>query len=390
MQVNGSAYVNGRHANADGETDEAQKDAKTRDLKPLMALRPYVLRNPLVLIGAAVALIVAAAMMLLIPMAVRRMIDHGFVAGSADFIAQYFLMLIVIGAVLAIASASRFFLVNWLGERVVADLRSDVFRHLTTLGPAYFDRAHSGEVMSRLTADTTQMKSAASVAISQAVRSAIMVVGALIMMFVTSVQLALLVVVAIPIILVPLIGFGRVVRQLSRTAQDSLADASAYASENLGAVRTMQAFSSETQIADRYASSSETAFVAARSRLMSRAGLTALAMFLVVTSIVLVLWMGATMVIEGTLTGGRLSQFVLYAVLVGGALGQLSEVWGEVQQAAGAAERLSELLQERPAVMESLLPIKMAEPARGTCQIRQHLVRLSRAAGHHFAQRCEL
>ena len=364
QSIKGTGHSSGNDYRQRGQlSDEAQK--KRADLKPLLRLLPYILPHRLMLIAAGIALVTAAAMMLVIPQAVRRMIDHGFASGGEAFIAQYFLMLIVIGAVLAAASATRFYCVNWLGERVVAELRADVFRHLTHLGPGYFDNVHSGEVMSRLTADTTQIKSAAGVAISQAVRSTIMVVGALVMMFVTSIQLSLLVLVAIPIILLPIIGIGRVVRRLSRSAQDRLADASAYAAENLGAVRTMQAFTSEEVVGDRYAGAVEDAFQAARSRLISRAGLTGMAMFLVTTSIIGVLWLGASMVITGDLSGGRLGQFVLYAMFVGGALGQLSEVWGEVQQSAGAAERLSELLDAEPAVVEVERPIAMPEPSEG-------------------------
>ena len=364
QSIKGTGHSSGDDYRQRGQlSDEAQK--KRADLKPLLRLLPYILPHRLMLIAAGIALVTAAAMMLVIPQAVRRMIDHGFASGGEAFIAQYFLMLLVIGAVLAAASATRFYCVNWLGERVVAELRADVFRHLTHLGPGYFDNVHSGEVMSRLTADTTQIKSAAGVAISQAVRSTIMVVGALVMMFVTSIQLSLLVLVAIPIILLPIIGIGRVVRRLSRAAQDRLADASAYAAENLGAVRTMQAFTSEEVVGDRYAGAVEDAFQAARSRLISRAGLTGMAMFLVTTSIIGVLWLGASMVITGDLSGGRLGQFVLYAMFVGGALGQLSEVWGEVQQSAGAAERMSELLDAEPAVVEIERPIAMPEPSEG-------------------------
>ncbi|MGI9520016.1 MAG: ABC transporter transmembrane domain-containing protein [Hyphomicrobiaceae bacterium] len=347
-----------------------QRSKRQVDIKPLLSLRAYVLRYPMSLSASGVALLVAAAMMLLIPLAVRRMIDQGFRADAESFIAQYFVMLIVIAAALALASAGRFYFVNWLGERVVADLRKDVFRHLATLGPSYFDSAHSGELMSRLTADTTQIKAAAGVALSQAVRSSIMIIGALIMMFVTSFKLSLLVLVAIPIVIIPIVGFGRLVRRRSRTAQDSLADASAYASENLAAIRTMQAFSSEETTSRRFAGAVEDAFLAARSRLLSRAALTALAMFLVLTSIVLVLWIGASMVIDGALTGGRLGQFVLYAIFVGGSLAQLSEVWGEVQQAAGAAERLTELLQAKPLVCELARPDAMVEPPVGRLEFK--------------------
>jgi ATP-binding cassette, subfamily B, bacterial len=348
-------------AAGDGDTHARSK----RDVRPLKLLVPYLLRHRRPLSFAAIALLVAATATLAIPMAVRRMIDYGFAGSSDAFISRYFAMLIVIGGILAVASAARFYLVNWLGERVVADLRADVFRHLTSLGPGFFDRTHSGEVMSRLTADTTQIKAAAATALSQALRDVIMVTGALIMMFVTSATLTLLVIAAIPIVLVPLIVYGRRVRRLSRSAQDRLAQASAFAAENLGAVRTMQAFGSEASIAARFSRAVGEAFEAARSRLLARAGLTALGIFLVVTSIVLVLWFGAAMVVEGTLTGGRLGQFVLYAVFAGGSLGQLSEVWGEVQQAAGAAERLGELLQAKPIVSESDHPVELPMPGEG-------------------------
>ena len=368
----------GAAAVTDGDTS-ASPVSKRADLRPLLRLAPYILPHRMMLVAAGIALVAAAAMMLAIPLAVRRMIDNGFSSGGEAFIAQYFVMLIIIGMVLAAASACRFYCVNWLGERVVTDLRADVFRHLTKLGPGYFDNVHSGEVMSRLTADTTQIKAAAGVAISQAVRSTIMTIGALAMMFVTSIQLSLLVLVAIPVILLPIIGFGRVVRRLSRSAQDSLADASAYAAENLGAVRTMQAFTSEAVVSDRYTGAVEGAFQAARSRLLSRAGLTAMAMFLVTSSIILVLWLGASMVIDGELSGGRLGQFVLYAMFVGGALAQLSEVWGEVQQSAGAAERLSELLDAKPTVTEVAQPVAMLEPGEG--HVRFENVSLSYNAG---------
>lgn len=330
-----------------------------------MGLKPYVLRYPWMLSGAGIALIVSALAMLSVPLAVRRMIDHGFAGTDGTLIGQYFAMLIVIGAVLALASSTRFYCVNWLGERVVSDLRNDVFSHLSRLGPAFFERSHSGEMMSRLTADTTQIKAAAGTALSQLLRNAIMLVGALIMMLVTSWELSLLVLVAIPAIVLPLMAYGKVVRKRSREAQDSLASASAYASENLSAVRTMQAFGHEGEVSRRYGLAVESAFEAARSRLRARAGLTALAIALVTTSIVGVLWYGASSVVAGEMTGGRLSQFVLYAVFAAGALAELSEVWGEMSQAAGAAERLMELLEVAPEIRSPDNPVEMPSPARG-------------------------
>lgn len=344
---------------------DSETTGKRQSLRPLLTIKPYVAKYPKMVVAALVALIVSAAVMLVVPLAVRRMIDHGFGSDHGVLINQYFGMLVVIGSVLAIASASRFYFVNWLGERVVADLRSDVFKHLTQLGPAFFERTHSGEVMSRLTADATQIKAAAGTALSQALRNAIMLIGALIMMFVTSPRLSMMVLIAIPAIVLPLVAYGRVVRRLSREAQDSLAEASAYASENLSAIRTMQAFAHEGAVTKRFSNEVENSFLSARRRLKARAGLTAMAIFLVVASITAVLWFGASAVISGEMTGGRLGQFVLYALFAAGAMAELSEVWGEMSQAAGAAERFSELLAEVPEIRSPANPVPMPTPPKG-------------------------
>jgi ATP-binding cassette subfamily B protein len=341
-----------------------------RSLRPLAALKPYVLKYKWIVVGAIVALIASAMATLAVPLAVRRVIDLGFGSHDGQFIDRYFGMLVLIGLVLAIASASRFYFVNWLGERVVSDLRTDVFRHITRLGPDFFEKTHSGEVMSRLTADATQIKAAAGSVLSQAMRNFIMLVGATVMMFVTSPQLSLVVLLAIPIIVLPLVAYGRVVRQLSRRAQDTLAVASSYAAENLSAVRTMQAYNNESSVVQRFSRAVETAFEAARARLWARAGLTALAMFLVVASVVGVLWYGASAVVSGDISGGRLGQFVLYAVFAGAALAELSEVWGEMSQAAGASERLAELLAIVPSIRSPENPQPMPVPARGEISFR--------------------
>jgi ATP-binding cassette subfamily B protein len=350
---------------------EANSEAETLSLNrpqlpPLLALRPYLARHLGMVLAAFVALVISAALMLTIPVAVRRMIDVGFAAQDGVFIDRYFITLIGIGVMLALASAGRMYAVNWLGERVVADLRADVFRHLATLGPAFYDSTHSGEVMSRLTADTTQIKAAAGSALSQALRNLIMLIGALTMMFVTSPALAALGLTAIPVIVLPLMAYGRAVRRLSRAAQDRLADASVYAAENLAAVRTMHAFGQQATVSSRFAAASERAFDAARTRLLSRAGLTALAIALIVSSVVAILWFGSRLVIGGEITGGRLGQFVLYAMFAAGAIAELSEVWGEIAQAAGAAERLMELLSVRSTVSEPARPRPMPVPAVGT------------------------
>jgi ATP-binding cassette, subfamily B, bacterial len=322
------------------------------------------------LAAAFLALLVSAAATLAVPMAVRRMIDLGFSGIEPDLIDKYFATLAGIGLILALASAARFYCVNWLGERVVADIRSDVFKHLTGLSPAFYEVSHSGEVMSRLTADTTQIKAAASTVISQALRNILVLIGASVMMAVTSPKLSLAVLIAIPVIMLPLVAYGRSVRALSRQAQDTLAHASAYASESLGQVRVLQAFTHERAASSRFGKAVERSFAAANARAKARAGLTAIAIFLTFASVVGVLWYGAHDVLSGTMTGGRLSQFVLYALLAAGAVGELSEVWGEVNQATGAAERLGELLQVQSAIKSPPHPKKLPEPPRGEVAFR--------------------
>jgi ATP-binding cassette, subfamily B, bacterial len=334
-------------------------------LKPLSALKPYLARHKGMLSAALLALLISAAATLAIPLAVRRMIDLGFSGIEPDLIDKYFATLVGVGLILALASAARFYCVNWLGERVVADMRRDVFRHLTGLSPAFYETAHSGEVMSRLTADTTQVKAAAGTVISQALRNLLILIGACSLMVVTSPKLSLAVLIAIPVIVLPLVAYGRAVRALSREAQDTLANASAYASESLGQLRVLQAFTQEGAVTKRFGEAVERSFAAADARAKARAGLTGIAIFLVVASVVGVLWYGAQDVLSGAMTGGRLSQFVLYALLAAAAVGELSEVWGEVSQAAGAAERLAELLSIETKIKSPLHPKKLPSPPRG-------------------------
>ncbi|HYB05236.1 MAG TPA: ABC transporter transmembrane domain-containing protein [Methyloceanibacter sp.] len=339
-------------------------------MRPLIALKPYLLCYRGMITAALVALIVSAAATLAVPLAVRRMIDVGFSGIDPGLVDKYFATLLGVGLILALASAARFYCVNWLGERVVADIRTDIFEHLTSLSPAFYETVHSGEVVSRLTADTTQIKAAASTTISQALRNLVILVGAVAMMIVTSRRLSLLVLIAIPLIVLPLFAYGRAVRSLSREAQDSLAHASAYASESLSQVRVLQAFTHERAASARFASAVERAFGAAKARTKARAGLTALAIFLVFASVVGILWYGAQDVLAGTMTGGRLGQFVLYAVLAAAAMGELSEVWGEINQAVGAAERLGELLAVQSEIKSPSRPVSMPEPSRGEITFR--------------------
>ena len=353
----------------------AERDVQTAgkkprpSLEPLLALKPYILRYPRMVLLAMAALIVSAIAMLIVPVAMRRMIDFGFSGINGSVINTYFAMLIVIGLVISCASATRFYAVNWLGERVVSDLRADVFRHLATLGPAFYDKTHSGEIMSRLTADTTQLKSACGSTLSQGLRNTIMLIGAVTMMFATSPQLSGLVLLAIPLIVFPLMGAGRSVRDKSRNAQDTLADASAYASENLGAMRTLQAYTNEASVTGRFTAAVDRSFQATESRLFARAALTATAIFIVVASIVAVLWYGATLVVAGEMTAGRLSQFVLYSTFAGAALAELAEVWGELTQAAGSAGRLGELLAVRPDIVAPANPVELPPEPLGTISL---------------------
>jgi ATP-binding cassette subfamily B protein len=337
-------------------------------LTPLRNLVPYVLRYRTKVIAALFFLALAAAMTLALPLAVRRMIDHGFTTSDSAFIANYFSMLVVIAGVLALASALRYYYVITLGERVVADLRNDVFAHVTRLSPAFFDAAQSGEIVSRLTADTTQIKSAVGATASLALRNTVMGLGAVALMLFTSPKLSGLVIAAIPLIVLPLVAFGRSVRRKSRLAQDTLANATAYASEQIGAVRTLQAFTNENLVTSRFTRAVEAAFDAARSSVLARAVLTFFAIFTIFASVVGVLWFGSRDVLSGAMTAGTLSQFLIYAVIAAGALGALSEVWGDLSQAAGASERIAELLAERPQIAAPDKPVPMPKRRIGSVE----------------------
>ncbi|WP_337180862.1 ABC transporter transmembrane domain-containing protein [Shinella sp.] len=353
----------------DSQTVAPEKSAR-RNIRPLGRLAPYIRRYRGLVAGALVALVLAAVTTLALPIAVRRMIDHGFSGADAGFINTYFTMLFVLAGLLALASAMRYYFVITLGERIVADLRRDVFAHVTKLSPAFFDVNQSGEIVSRLTADTTQIKSAVGATASVALRNLILCLGAIAMMVYTSPKLSSLVIAAIPVIVFPLVAFGRSVRRRSREAQDTLAAASAYAGEAIGATRTLQAFNAEDAARVRFFGAVESAYEAARSAIRARSLLTGFAIAMIFGSVVAVLWFGARDVLSGTLSAGTLGQFLLYAVFAAGSLGALSEVWGELSQAAGAAERLSELLAEPPAITAPANPVALPVPARGELAFR--------------------
>ncbi|HEY1864201.1 MAG TPA: ABC transporter transmembrane domain-containing protein [Roseiarcus sp.] len=345
----------------------------TRSRVPLGALKPvapyaFVHRTRIVL--ALIAIAIASGATLVVPIAVRRMIDYGFSDANAGVIRAYFLAMIAVVAVLSLASGARYYLVMTLGERVVADLRADLFTHLIRLDPSFFDSEKTGDIASRLSADTTQLKAAFGASASLALRNLFLFVGAIAMMVVTSPKLSAFVLAAIPVIVLPLYAAGRSVRQRSRRAQDRLADATAFATESLSAVRVMQSFLAERFTAARYREAAFGAYEAARAMAQARALVTAAALFLAFGSVVVVLWLGAQEVIGGRMTGGALSQFVLFAVFGAGALGQLSEVWNEVSQAAGAAGRIGEILAVKPRIVAPAQPVKLTRPVRGELAFR--------------------
>ncbi|UWM79151.1 ABC transporter transmembrane domain-containing protein (plasmid) [Rhizobium sp. WSM4643] len=348
--------------------DSREGGASKRRIGSLMRLRPLLRNHRPLVMCAGVSLTCAALISLALPLAVRRMIDNGFSQADGAFVNRYFMMLMILAIGLALASACRYYFVTTLGERIVGDLRIMVFRKITRLPASFFDANRSGEIASRLTADAAQIKTATSLAASVALRNSILCIGALAMMFVTSPALSAITMGAIPLVVVPLVVFGRSVRRRSRAAQDALANASAYAAEIIAGSRTVQAFNGEEIACRRYSKDIEESYRSAVVASRSRAVLTAVAIALIFGSVVGVLWIGAHSLLSGTLSAGNLSQFLIYAVIAAGSLGSLSEVWGEMAQAAGAAGRLFELLDEQESVRQhgSLRPIG---PVRGDVQI---------------------
>jgi ATP-binding cassette subfamily B protein len=338
---------------------------KARSLGPLRALVPYLRPYVGVLALALVALLVAAAAMLALPVALRYLIDEGLASSNTETINRYFVAFLAAAAVFGVFAALRFYLVTWIGERVVADLRSAVYARVIRMDPAFFEVTRIGEVLSRLTADATLVQSIAGVNLSITLRSTLTLVGSLVMLAVTSLKLMSMLVVLIPLVIVPLIVLGRRVRKLSRVSQDRIADTSGVADETLNAIQTVQAFTLEVINARRFDAAVEDSFAAAVRRTRTRSTLTAIATMLVFGAITFVLWMGAHAVVRGEMTGGQLGQFLLYAGYVAIAASSLSEMWGEVQRAAGAMERLVELERAQPAIRPPAHPVPMPSPGRG-------------------------
>jgi ATP-binding cassette subfamily B protein len=338
---------------------------KSRSLRPLAALLPFFRPYRATLVLAMVALVIAAGATLALPVAARYVIDRGFAANDADTINLYFGWFLLAAVVLGIFAAIRFYFVTWLGERVVADIRDAVYRQVVRLDAAFFEVTRTGEVLSRLTTDTTLVQSLAGSGVSIALRSTLNLVGALVMLALTSPALTGWIVLMIPVVIAPLILVGRFVRRLSRAAQDGVADSSGLAGETLNAIQTVQAFTLEDLQARRFGESVERAFAVAVKRTRVRALLTAVGVSLVFGAITLVLWLGAHEVLAGRMTAGQLGQFLLYAFFVAGSAAALTETWGEVQRAAGATERLVELLRAEPAIAAPAEPLALPSPGRG-------------------------
>ena len=333
-------------------------------LQPLRGLLPFLQPYHLTIGAALLALFAAAAATLAMPIAVRHMIDAGITESGAGSVNRHFLALFALAALTGMFASLRFYLVSWLGERVVADLRSAVFRHVLKLSPSFFEVTRTGEILSRLTTDTTLIQTVVGSSLSIALRSSLTLVGALVMLVVTSPRLASMIILLVPAVIIPIMLIGRRVRKLSRTSQDRIADTSALASEVLNAIPLVQAFTLEALHGERYDRAVELSFDAARRRIRQRAVLTAYAIITIFGGLIGVLWMGAQYVAAGHMSGGVLSQFLLYAIFVGGSTAGLSEIWGALQQAAGATERLAELLasepDESPPAVPRLLPARVS------------------------------
>jgi ATP-binding cassette subfamily B protein len=324
-------------------------------------LRPHRGRVALALLS----LIVAAGTVLAFGACLRALIDRGFSQGQPAVLDYALASILVVAAILAVASGSRFYLVSWLGERVVGDLRRDLFAHVVRLGPAWFEIKRSGDVMSRISSDAQLIEQVIGSSASVALRNTLMCVGGIAMLVITNPKLAALVLAVVPVVVVPIIVFGRKVRQLSREAQARIADLVSEGGETLDGVRTVQAFAQEERTARRFGEATELAFVAAIRRITRRAVMTTLVIFIVFAAVGFLLWIGGQDVIAGRITAGDLSAFVFYAVLVASSGGAISETIGDLQRASGAAERLSELRAEPPVILEAARPAMLPQPVRG-------------------------
>ncbi len=343
---------------------------KSRSLKPLKTLVPFILAYRGTLIAALLALLVASVALLALPVALRHLIDNGFANNDVGTINRYFGWFFAAAAVFGGFAALRYYLVSWLGEKVVADIRTAVYDRVIRMDPTFFETTRTGEVLSRLTTDTTLVQSVSGVSLSIALRTSVALVGGLIMLALTSVKLTLYIMMGVPVVILPMIIIGRRIRSQSRTTQDRVADTSGLADETLNAIQTVQAFTLESLQIERYDRAVVASFKAAVQRVRTRAFLTAIGITLVFGSITIILWAGSRAVLAGSMTGGELAQFLMYSMFVGSSAAALSEVWGEVQRGAGAMERLAELLIARPAIRAPESPAVLPERANGAISFR--------------------
>jgi ATP-binding cassette subfamily B protein len=305
------------------------------------------------------ALLIAAAAMLFLPMALKNVIDQGFSNENAAAIDRYFLLLLLAAGVFAAFASLRFYLVGWVGERVVSDIRSAVYERVIRMDPAFFEVTKTGEVLSRLTTDTSLIQSLSGAGLSILLRSTISFLGSLVLLVYTSLKLALIILAVLPAMLLPMFLFGRRVRRLSRDSQDRVADTSGLAGETLNAIQTVQAFTLEELQLSRYDAAVEDSFRTGIRRMRVRAWMIAVAVMCVFSAVTLVLWLGARAVLDGSMTGGELAQFLSYAIFMATAVGALAEMWGEIQRAAGAMERTVELLGSRPSIVTPARPVAL-------------------------------
>jgi ATP-binding cassette, subfamily B, bacterial len=346
------------------ERSAAAEREKAVTVRPLRSLWPFMRPYRLLILGALVALTLTAGLSLSLPIAVRRIVDI-FFGDSRGLIDSYFLAAIGISLLLALGTAARFYLVTRLGERVIADVRRAIYDRVIGMSPGFYERIMTGEVLSRLTTDTTLVLSVIGSSVSVALRNLLTLVGGLALLFVSSPKLTGLVLIGVPLVVVPILWLGRRVRGLSRESQDRVAEASARASESLLAAQTVQAYTHEADSREIFALLTERAYDAARRRILTRAAMTAIVIFLVFSAVVAVLWIGASDVAAGRMTPGGLVQFLIYSVMVAGAVASLSEIWGELQRAAGATERMVELLEATDPITDPGQPVALPPRVRG-------------------------
>ncbi|HXG82280.1 MAG TPA: ABC transporter transmembrane domain-containing protein [Sphingomicrobium sp.] len=351
-------------------SDRASSDREvSRNYRMLFRLARFAMPYRWQIAGATFALLIAAGTTLALGAGLRLLIDQGFgTSGDTSLLDRAVLILFGVSVLLACSTFGRFYLVSWVGERVVADIRKAVFDHIIGLSPGFFEITRTGEVVSRLTTDTTLLQVVVGSSVSIALRNTLLIVGGMVMLFITSPKLTLLVLAVVPLVVAPIVVFGRKVRRLSRINQDKVAEVSAEASEALYGIRTVQAFAHEPHDRARFSERTEEAFSSALLRIRWRAILTGIVILLVFGSISVVLWVGGADVVHGRLSAGQLSAFVFYAVIVAGALGAVSEVIGDLQRAAGAMERIGELLTTAPTVVAPANPKKLPQPSRGAIE----------------------